>query len=62
MQENGKCLYCDISSQEIPLVKLVYKGEEIMVCPQHLPLLIHEPQKLIGKLPGADRLVPYQPD
>jgi hypothetical protein len=28
------------------------------ICPQHLPLLIHDPARLIGKLPGAEKLRP----
>ncbi|NMC55287.1 MAG: hypothetical protein GYA48_16810 [Chloroflexi bacterium] len=62
MSETNKCLYCKITSQEVPLIKLDFKGQELFVCPQHIPLLIHEPQKLIGKLPGAERMVPYQQD
>ncbi len=24
------------------------------ICPQHIPILIHDPSKLAGKLPGAE--------
>jgi hypothetical protein len=30
----------------------------LWICPQHLPLLIHNPQQLAGKLAGAENLKP----
>jgi hypothetical protein len=30
------------------------------ICPQHLPVLIHNPQMLVGKLPGAEGLTPAE--
>jgi hypothetical protein len=48
------CLYCNISSDEAPLVTLKYQGKEYYVCATHLPILIHEPAKFAGKLPGAE--------
>jgi hypothetical protein len=36
----------------MPLIRLSYQGKDLWICPQHLPLLIHEPAKLAGKLPG----------
>ena len=52
------CLACDRDSQDTPLVALEYRGARIWICPQHLPLLIHDPGKLIGRLPGAENLSP----
>jgi hypothetical protein len=49
-----KCIVCQKDENEIPLVKLAYKGTELRICPQHLPVLIHEPQKLIGIIEGAE--------
>jgi len=46
------CLYCERDSNEVPLVTLQYKGEELWICPQHLPVLIHHPEQLADKLPG----------
>lgn len=48
------CLNCGRNSHEIPLLKLEYKGEEYQLCPQCLPVMIHKPQNLAGKLPGAE--------
>jgi hypothetical protein len=39
-------------------VALRHRGLETWICPQHLPVLIHDPSKLAGKLPGAESLEP----
>lgn len=52
------CLVCGKTEEEIPLVKLAFKGEELRICPQHLPMLIHEPQKLVGIIEGAENMTP----
>jgi len=33
-------------------------GSTIRICPQHLPVLIHDPARLVGILPGAEELQP----
>lgn len=50
------CIACERSSEEVPLLALEYRGQKYYICPQDFPTLIHQPQKLIGKLPGAERL------
>ena len=52
------CLECQRDDKETPLVNLEYQGERMWICPQHLPLLIHNPGKLAGRLPGAENLKP----
>ncbi len=55
MEDNkAACLYCNRSSDQIPLLALEYKGNTHWICPQHLPVLIHEPGKLSGHLPGLE--------
>lgn len=49
-----ECLNCKTSENEKPLLVLTYKEETRYICPQCLPLLIHKPQKLAEKLPGAE--------
>lgn len=57
MTENlTKCVYCERDSHEVPLVALRYQDTEAWICPQHLPILIHKPQNLVGKLPGVENL------
>ena len=49
---NAACLNCGSSELERPLVTLRFKGQELYVCPQCLPTLIHKPYQLTDKLPG----------
>lgn len=56
MEDPKKCVYCGVGSQEIPLVALTYREANYFICPEHIPVLIHEPGKLAGKLPGAEKL------
>lgn len=55
-----RCLFCHRDDQETPLVTLAFRGEPLFICPQHLPVLIHDPQRLIGVLPGAEKLSPAE--
>jgi len=54
MSEKKACLFCEKTDMEIPLVQLEYQGNKLWICPQHIPVLIHDPTKLVGKLPGAE--------
>lgn len=56
------CLICHQTNQEIPLLQLLYGEEKYFICPSHLPMLIHQPQRLIGMLPGAENLVGHDHD
>jgi hypothetical protein len=50
------CLVCKKTSDVVPLITLTYQGGTLWICPQHLPVLIHDPAKLAGVLPGAETL------
>ena len=52
------CLACDRDADATPLICLEYRGARLWICPQHMPLLIHNPDQLIGRLPGAENLTP----
>jgi hypothetical protein len=52
------CLNCNTSENDIPLVNLVYSGKPAFICSRCLPILIHQPQNLIGKLDGAEKISP----
>ena len=54
------CLHCQRTSDQVPLVHLVYGANDYYICPQDLPILIHEPQKLTGKLPGVENLTGHE--
>jgi len=54
------CIYCTRNAEEIPLLALRFQDREYWICPQHFPILIHKPQLLVGKLPGAELLQPHE--
>jgi len=53
-----KCLSCNRSENEIPLVTLTYSAKPAYICSHCLPLLIHHPDQLIGRLEGAENIPP----
>jgi len=55
-----QCLVCERTQEQIPLIALTYQNRTFYICPQHLPVLIHNPQMLIGKLPGAEGMTPAE--
>ena len=55
---NDYCLYCERDSSQVPLMALVFQGQDLWICPQHLPILIHSPAKLADKLPGLAQISP----
>ena len=56
--ESPYCLYCERNSEEVPLIRLFYRGQEHWICPQHFPILIHKPAQLADKLPGIEKMGP----
>ena len=54
------CLACNQDSDATPLLALEYQGARLWICPQHLPILIHDPNRLVGLLPGAENLSPAE--
>ncbi len=52
----ARCLVCERNNQEIPLVAVSYQDRQYWICPSHLPILIHHPEQLTGKLPGVENL------
>ena len=37
-----------------------YQEQDVYICPQCLPILIHKPADLAGKLPGLEDVEPPQ--
>ena len=54
------CLVCDRDDEATPLIALRHRGADLHICPQHLPILIHDPGRLVGLLAGAERLEPAE--
>ena len=60
--KNKRCLSCDRTEQETPLVALKYAGRETWICPQCLPVLIHHADQLAGKLAEMGQRTPALTD
>jgi len=60
MTENkaAVCIHCGKNDNEVPLIVFNYQGQEHHICTEHLPVLIHSPAKLTGKLPDMDKINP----
>ncbi len=56
--DSNVCVFCSRASEEVPLLSVRFRDTDISICSQHLPVLIHDPAQLIGKLPGAEDLEP----
>ncbi len=56
------CLNCDRSESDVPILALRFQGEEVLICSQCLPVLIHKPGKLAGRMKGADEIEPSPHD
>ena len=54
------CVACERDDGQVPLLRLSYRGGEFRICPQHLPILIHDPARLVGLLPGAEGMSPAE--
>ena len=54
------CIHCGRDDNSVPLLTIKYKGGDYQICSEHLPVLIHSPHKLTGKLPDADKLTPHE--
>jgi len=52
MSKTPECLICNRTDNEIPLLHFTFKGHQIHICSQHIPVLIHKPQQLNELLPG----------
>lgn len=55
-ESQALCAYCAQGSDQVPLLELTYRQEKAWICSTHLPVLIHKPERLMGKLPGAEHI------
>ncbi len=59
-QPASACVYCARTDAEVPLLAVKFQEREYWICPQHFPILIHQPEQLSGKLPGVENLEPHE--
>lgn len=50
------CVNCDRNEAEAVLLAIRFRGMERWICSGCFPLLIHKPEKLAGRLEGAEGL------
>lgn len=62
MSENNlnHCLSCNRSENESPLVTLTYSRKQMFICTICLPILIHHPETLIGKIEETENILPAE--
>lgn len=60
MANPSTCIYCGQSEQSVPLLSMQFRGQQFSICPQHLPVLIHQPARLADKLPGIELIQPAE--
>jgi hypothetical protein len=53
-----KCINCERTDEQAPLLALVFKGEEKRICAQCFPILIHKTHLLADQLPGVQTSTP----
>ncbi len=51
-KKNLKCFSCGRTDRDVPLLILTYNGGDLRICPQCLPTLIHQIERLVDKLPA----------
>ncbi|CAG0935588.1 hypothetical protein TFLX_04430 [Thermoflexales bacterium] len=56
----ARCVNCERTVDEVPLLNLTQRHGVAYICPQCLPILIHKPQQLQNKLPGTEALQPHE--
>ena len=54
------CVACGQAADAVPLIPFEFRGKAAHICAQHLPVLIHDPGQLAGRLEGAESLSPAE--
>jgi hypothetical protein len=55
IQSERGCLNCARTEAQIPLLVWRYQGRELWICPDCLPILIHQREQLMAKWPSANK-------
>ena len=53
-----QCVNCGRTEAEIPVLHFQFKGQAHDICTNCLPILLHKPERLVGRLPGLEGLAP----
>lgn len=57
-QTTPRCLACERTADEVALLPVRYRDADYFICASHLPILIHRPEQLADRLPGAEGFGP----
>lgn len=55
-KDKKTCIHCGRDNSQVPLFVFRYQGKKFRICTEHLPVLLHKPQDLAGKLPDVENL------
>lgn len=56
------CVNCGNDENAAPLINIHYRSNLAWICSKCLPVLIHKPAQLAGRLEGAEHLDPSPHD
>jgi hypothetical protein len=56
-----KCIICNATSNEMPLIQFLFKDTTYHICSQHVPVLIHNSSQLSNLLPGLKDIEDPEP-
>jgi hypothetical protein len=54
------CVNCGKSEAQVPVLQWRFQGEAFTLCSSCLPILLHRPDTLVGRLKGAETIEPVQ--
>ncbi len=56
----NRCVHCERDDSQLPLLPFRFRDAELWICSDHFPVLVHKPEQLRHKLPGAEALTPVK--
>jgi hypothetical protein len=58
--DKAECIACGRRESESVLLPIRFRSQDRWICSRCFPILIHHPERLAGRLPGAETLTPAQ--
>lgn len=58
MDAGYRCLNCEKTDHEAPILTVRFEDQDVQMCTSCLPVLIHQPQRLTGRLAGIESVEP----
>ena len=54
MKNQEKCIFCEQTTDDMPLIQMKYKENVVWICPQHMPVIIHKTPQLKEIFPDVN--------